>query len=128
MIDVNKITKVINSILNEIQDDDKEYNNICNFETELKDLIKSMINVTDVSMKFLEYGINIYLNGYSICSIYHNKRYEITKVVFYSYDISFNTYNNYNDLIEVLNNLQFLDMNKIKSLIQKKYLNPKKIK
>lgn len=122
---INEIIKLLKQ-LNVKQEDNFEKEG--NFEQSLKNLIKSMTNIKDVSIRFLEYGVNIYLNGYSICSIYHNKYFEITKTVFYKYDLYFNKNKNYNRFIEVLLNLKCLDMAKIEDFIQLNYLNPKKLK
>lgn len=122
---IYKILKLLRKIKIKQEDNVKQEDN---FEQSLKNLIKSMINIKDVSIRFLEYGVNIYLNGYSICSIYHNKHFEITKTVFYKYDLYFNKYKNYYRLIEVLLNLKCLDMTKIEDFIQLNYLNPKKLK
>lgn len=122
---INEIIKLLKQ-LNVKQEDNFEKED--NFEQSLKNLIKSMTGIKDVSIRFLEYGVNIYLNGYSICSIYHNKHFEITKTVFYKYDLYFNKNKNYKRFIEVLLNLKCLDMAKIEDFIQLNYLNPKKLK
>lgn len=122
---INEIIKLLKQ-LNVKQEDNFEKGD--NFEQNLKNIIKSMTGIKDVSIRFLEYGVNIYLNGYSICSIYHNKYFEITKTVFYKYDLYFNKNKNYNRFIEVLLNLKYLDMAKIEDFVQLYYLNPKKLK
>lgn len=122
---INKVIKLLKQLKVKQEDNFEKEDN---FEQNLKNLIKSMTSIKDVSIRFLEYGVNIYLNGYSICSIYHNKYFEITKTVFYKYDLYFNKNKNYNRFIEVLLNLKYLDMEKIEDFIQLNYLNPKKLK
>lgn len=119
---LQKIEELI-KLLKELENEPKD-----NFEEGLKNLIKSMTDIKDVSIRFLEWGINIYLNGYSICSVYHNKYFEMTKTVFYKYDLYFSNTKNYERLVEVLESLRYLDMTKIEDFVQLNYLNPKKIK
>lgn len=118
--EIQKIEEMVRS-LKELVNSPKD-----NFEDGLKNLIKSMTGIKDVSIRFLEWGINIYLNGYSICSVYHNKHFEVTKTVFYKYDLYFSNTKNYKRFVEVLESLRHLNMSKIEDFIQLNYLNPKK--